>query len=40
MKKMKDLILRFYANDVIRYVFFGGCTTLVNLVTFFCFAAV
>ena len=35
MKKMKGLILRFYANDVLRYVFFGGCTTMVNLVTFF-----
>ena len=35
MKKLKDLILRFYQNDVIRYVFFGGCTTLVNLVCFF-----
>ena len=35
MKKLKDLILRFYKNDVIRYIFFGGCTTLVNLVCFF-----
>lgn len=35
MKKLKDLILRFYYNDVIRYIFFGGCTTLVNLVCFF-----
>lgn len=35
MKKIKDLILRFYQNDVIRYIFFGGCTTLVNLVCFF-----
>lgn len=35
MKKLKDLILRFYNNDVIRYIFFGGCTTLVNLVCFF-----
>ena len=34
MKKLKDMILRFYQNDVIRYVFFGGCTTLVNLVCF------
>ena len=32
---MKQLILRFYRNDVIRYVFFGGCTTLVNLVCFY-----
>ena len=35
MKKLKALILHFYQNDVIRYVFFGGCTTLVNLVCFF-----
>lgn len=35
MKKLKVLILHFYQNDVIRYVFFGGCTTLVNLVCFF-----
>ena len=24
-----------YGNDVVRYVFFGGCTTLVNLVCFY-----
>ena len=35
MKKLKALILHFNQNDVIRYVFFGGCTTLVNLVCFF-----
>ena len=35
MKKLKELILCFYNNDVIRYIFFGGCTTLVNLVCFF-----
>ena len=35
MKKLNALILHFYQNDVIRYVFFGGCTTLVNLVCFF-----
>lgn len=35
MKKIKNMILRFYRNDVIRYVFFGGCTTLVNLVSFY-----
>ena len=35
MKKLKALILHFYQNDVIRYVFFGGCRTLVNLVCFF-----
>lgn len=26
-----------YENDVIRYIFFGGCTTLVNLVSFYFF---
>lgn len=24
-----------YENDVIRYIFWGGCTTLVNLVSFY-----
>ena len=37
MKKIKDLVLRLYGNDVVRYIFFGGCTTLVNLVCFFIF---
>ena len=32
---MKKWILKFYENDVIRYIFFGGCTTLVNLVCFY-----
>ena len=32
MKKIKELISFCYGNDVVRYVFFGGCTTLVNLV--------
>lgn len=32
---MTALIKKLYANDVVRYVFFGGCTTLVNLVSFF-----
>ncbi|MDY3015661.1 GtrA family protein [Blautia sp.] len=35
MDKLKKIIARFYGNDVIRYVFFGGCTTLVNLVCFY-----
>lgn len=35
MKKLRNLILRFYENDVVRYIFFGGCTTLVNLVCFY-----
>ena len=37
MKKIKDLVLRLYGNDVVRYIFFGGCTTLVNLVCFYIF---
>lgn len=32
---MIKLIRKLYANDVVRYVFFGGCTTMVNLVSFF-----
>ena len=32
---MTALIKKLYASDVVRYVFFGGCTTLVNLVSFF-----
>ena len=32
---MKKLILKMYENDVIRYMFWGGCTTLVNLVSFY-----
>ena len=31
---MKKWIIAFFDNDVIRYLFFGGCTTLVNLVAF------
>lgn len=32
---MKKCIQRLYENDVIRYIFWGGCTTLVNLVSFY-----
>ena len=32
---MTALIKKLYASDVVRYVFFGGCTTMVNLVSFF-----
>ena len=35
MEKLKNLVIRLYSNGVVRYVFFGGCTTLVNLVCFF-----
>ena len=32
---MKELIKKLYKNDVVRSVFFGGCTTMVNLVSFY-----
>lgn len=35
MKKLKELIFKLYDNSVVRYVFFGGCTTMVNLISFY-----
>lgn len=32
---MKQLIKKLYESSVVRYVFFGGCTTLVNLISFY-----
>lgn len=32
---MKKWIEKLYANSVVRYIFFGGCTTLVNLISFY-----
>ena len=32
---MKQLIKKLYASSVVRYAFFGGCTTLVNLISFY-----
>lgn len=32
---MKEQIKKLYHSEVIRYIFFGGCTTLVNLVVFY-----
>ncbi len=32
---MKNLICKIYENSVVRYVFFGGCTTMVNLISFY-----
>lgn len=32
---MKSIIIRLYNSSVIRYVFFGGCTTMVNLISFY-----
>ena len=34
---MREFVLKCYRNSVIRYVFFGGCTTMVNLITFYLF---
>lgn len=31
---MKKLLVALWKRDAFRYVFFGGCTTLVNLVSF------
>lgn len=31
---MKKLIKTLYESSVVRYVFFGGCTTLLNMVSF------
>ena len=38
MKPIKFLIQLFwkcYNNDILRYIFWGGCTTLVNLICFY-----
>lgn len=32
---MKKLVRQLYESSVIRYLFFGGCTTLVNMVSFY-----
>lgn len=32
---MLKLISTLYKNSVVRYIFFGGCTTLVNLISFY-----
>lgn len=32
---MKNLLEKLYNNSIVRYVFFGGCTTLVNLASFY-----
>lgn len=32
---MREFIKRLYHSQVIRYLFFGGCTTLVNLVVYY-----
>lgn len=35
MKKCLALIKTLYENSIMRYLFFGGCTTLVNLAVFY-----
>ena len=35
MSRIKELIIKCWKNDVLRYIFFGGCTTLVNLGCFY-----
>ncbi|NLJ89591.1 MAG: GtrA family protein [Clostridiales bacterium] len=34
VKKIKDYIKKLYRNNILRYIFFGGLTTLVNLVSY------
>ena len=34
-KTIQGLLKSLYGNDVVRYIFFGGCTTLVNIVSFY-----
>lgn len=33
--KIRDLIVWCWNNPVMKYIFFGGCTTLVNLVSYY-----
>ena len=35
MKKLTGLFWKCYNNDILRYIFCGGCTTLVNLISFY-----
>lgn len=35
MDRLKQLCITLYNNSVVRYVFFGGLTTLVNLVAYY-----
>lgn len=32
---MKEKMHQLYENSIIRYLFFGGCTTLVNMASFY-----
>ena len=35
MKKLTGIFWKCYNNDILRYIFWGGCTTLVNLISFY-----
>ena len=35
MTKLTGLFWKCYNNDILRYIFWGGCTTLVNLISFY-----
>jgi len=35
INKIWDLIVACWNNDVLRYIFIGGCTTMVNLVSYY-----
>ena len=34
LNKLVELIKKLYYNETMRYLFIGGCTTLVNLIAF------
>lgn len=40
MNKLAELIKKLYYNETMRYLFIGGCTTLVNLISFAIFCDV
>ncbi len=40
MKKIVEIVKKLYYNETMRYLFIGGCTTLVNLATFAVFCDV
>lgn len=40
MKKIVEIVKKLYYNETMRYLFIGGCTTLVNLIAFAVFCDV
>lgn len=34
---MKKIICQLYESSIVRYLFFGGCTTMVNIISFYIF---